>query len=116
MANMCMNDVRITGKVKDVKKFFKLVGRDFDFNKIIPLKGDSCAESDKKWGCTSISFDTECDDSDLKDGQISWVFFTKWNAPSEIFKALREKFPKVNIVWRYEEPGCDLYGYLQNEV
>jgi hypothetical protein len=115
MANMCLNVVEINGSKKDVKKFLKLVGKEFDFNKIIPLKDDSKAESSKNWGCNSIAFDTEIDDFAVNDGFCNWTFTTKWNAPDKIYKRLVELFPEVFISWRYEEPGNGLYGFLQNE-
>lgn len=113
MANICGNWVEINGDEEQVKEFIELVGKDFDFNKIVPIKDDSEEEAAKHWGCNSIAFDTIFDSD---DGCANWYFWTKWNPPYEIYKALTEKFSNVNIYWRYEEPGCDLYGFLQNEL
>ena len=111
MANICTNFVRVSGDAQDIKKFVGLVGKEFDFNKIIPIEDDSMAR--EKWGCSSIAFDAEFG-SEI-DEEANWEFWTKWNPSTEIYKALMEKFPDVVIYWRYEEPGNSLYGFLQNE-
>lgn len=114
MANCCGNWVEVSGEKKDLKKFLKLVGKEFDFEKVIPTKTDTKDEADEKWGCPSIAFDTTLDGSP-EDGQLCWQFWTKWCPPKLIYEKLVEMFPKVFISWRYEEPGQGLYGYLQNE-
>jgi len=113
MANMCNNWVEISGDEKQVKQFIELVGKEFDFNKVIPTETDTRGEANEKWGCSSIAFDLEFDD--LGNGYANWYFWTKWNPPRKIYQALREKFSDVFISWRYEEPGMGLYGYLQND-
>ena len=37
MPNWCENRVDISGEPEDVKKFMELVGKKFDFQKIIPM-------------------------------------------------------------------------------
>ena len=113
MANMCINWVEIKGSEEDVRQVIELVGKEFDFSKVIPVKDDSGIEANNKWGCSSIAFDAEFD-QEIEE-EACWGFCTKWNAPALIYKALCEKFPNVFIYWRYEEPDNNLYGYLQNE-
>ena len=113
MANMCTNWVEISGSEEAVKKFVALVGEDFDFNKVIPTDGDSRDEAREKWNCTSIAFAVQFDGDD--EQWANWSFWTKWNPPTLIYEKLCELFPDVYIVWRYEEPGCGLYGYLNTE-
>ena len=55
MANICSNWVEISGDEKQVKELVKLVGINFDFNKVIPLDENSENEAFQKWGCTSIA-------------------------------------------------------------
>ncbi len=114
MANVCNNWVEVSGDKEQVKQLSELVGREFDFNKVIPIKDDSRVESKKNWSCGSIAFDVVRDSHNLKYGEVSWTFWTKWCPAYRIYEALRDRFPKVFIYWRYEEPGMDLYGYMQN--
>ena len=113
MANCCNNWVEVSGDKEQVDKFVKLVGKEFDFNKVIPIDSNSKDEADKKWGCTSIAFDTEFEFNG--DDSANWFFWTKWNPPTFVYQKLCELFPDVFIYWRYEEPGCDLYGYLNTD-
>jgi len=118
MANVCMNYVEVSAMGDDaeeqVKELVALVGKKFDFNKIIPLEfKDSAEESRKYWGCSSISFDTKY--GKIGDWNHEWIFWTKWCPPTFIYEKLKEMFPDVYIYWRYEEPSMNIYGFLQNE-
>ena len=113
MANCCGNWVEISGDEKQIKEFIDLVGKEFDFNKVIPTETEKSDEAREKWGCGSIAFDTVFED--LGEDNAAWCFCTKWCPPTEIYKALRDRFPDVFLYWRYEEPGNNLYGYLNNE-
>lgn len=114
MANVCENWVKVMGNAEDTKSFCDLVGKEFDFNKIIPLEDSkSSKEARDKWGCGSIAFEPVFEEED--DGTIKWEFWTKWNPPFRLYEELCEKFPNVYIYWRYEEPGCGLYGYLNDQ-
>ena len=113
MANICSNWITVTGESEQVQALYNLVGDEFDFNKVIPTENDSSLEAREKWGCSSIAFDTECDP--ISRDEIEWYFWTKWCPPVPIYQKLCELFPDVFIVWRYEEPGCGLYGYLNSE-
>jgi hypothetical protein len=114
MANMCSNWVEIypcVGGEEQAKKLFALIGEEFDFEKVIPLEENE--RGGDKWGCNSIAFDVDyheqCED------HHEWYFWTKWCPPKGIYDKLTEMFPDVFIYWRYEEPGCGLYGYLNEE-
>jgi hypothetical protein len=112
MANLCGNWVEIRGDEEQVKAFVKLVGEGFNFNKIITTETDKSNEATEKWGCGSVAF--EVDFEEQGDYEYGWYFWTKWNPPTLIYEKLCELFPDVFIYWRYEEPGMDLYGFLQN--
>ena len=115
MANICSNWVEIQGDSEQVKQFVELVGEEFDFNKVIPIE-DSSAQAREHWNCSSIAFDTKYDGDLGGDCPVAyWEFWTKWNPPTLIYQKLSELFPDVYMVWRYEEPGCGLYGYLNTE-
>jgi hypothetical protein len=115
MANMCGNWVRISKTDEDVKQFVELVGEEFDFGKVIPLDNYTKNELIEKLGCNGYAYDTIYDGSCFNKGEASWFFWTNWNPPYKIYEALRSRFPDIYFYWRYEVPGSDLYGYLQNE-
>ena len=61
---------------------------------------------DTKWDC----YDVEVTDDDPECAEIQ--FETAWSPPEPICHALREQFPDVSISWFYDEPGCEIAGYL----
>ena len=62
---------------------------------------------DTKWDC----YDVEVVDDDPENMEIE--FNTAWAPPEAICHALREKYrDTVSISWFYDEPGCEIAGYL----
>ena len=60
-----------------------------------------------KWDCYDLSID-ECD---LPNG-FEATFNTAWSPPEEICTALKEKFEGLSVSWFFDEPGCEIAGYL----
>ena len=62
---------------------------------------------DTKWDC----YDVNIVDDDPENMEIE--FNTAWSPPEAICHALREKFEDtVSVSWFYDEPGCEIAGYL----
>ncbi len=61
---------------------------------------------DTKWD----AYDVEVVDPDPENMEIT--FNTAWSPPEAICHALREQYPDIAISWFYDEPGCELAGYL----
>ena len=61
---------------------------------------------DTKWDC----YDVVVTDDDPECTEIE--FNTAWSPPEAICSALREQYPDVSISWFYDEPGCEIAGYL----
>ena len=62
---------------------------------------------DTKWD----AYDVEVTDPDPENLEIE--FNTAWSPPEAICHALREKYQDtVAISWFYDEPGCEIAGYL----
>ena len=61
---------------------------------------------DTKWD----AYDVEITDDDPECLEVE--FNTAWSPPEAICNELREKYPDVSISWFYDEPGCELAGYL----
>ena len=64
------------------------------------------ANWDTKWD----AYDVVVTDDDPECTEIE--FNTAWAPPEPICHALREQYPDVSISWFYDEPGCEIAGYL----
>ena len=64
------------------------------------------ANWDTKWD----AYDVVVTDDDPECTEIE--FNTAWSPPEAICHALREQYPDVSISWFYDEPGCEIAGYL----
>ena len=61
---------------------------------------------DTKWDC----YDVVVTDDDPENVEIE--FNTAWSPPEAICHKIREQYPDVSVSWFYDEPGCELAGYL----
>ena len=64
----------------------------------------------KNWDTKWDAYDVEVTDDD--PDQFEVTFNTAWSPPEAICNALREQYPDLSISWFYDEPGCELAGYL----
>ena len=62
---------------------------------------------DTKWDAYDVQVDGGFDDDEL-----TIEFNTAWSPPEAICTALREQYPEATVSWFYDEPGCELAGYL----
>lgn len=58
------------------------------------------------WGTKWDAYDCQ---GSPQEGTL--VFFTAWNPPDEIIKALCKKYPNSDLDWFYEEEGMQLAGH-----
>ena len=61
---------------------------------------------------TGDAYDRSEGDIDEECGYAEFTFNTAWAPADGIYNAIREKYPDVGISWFYDEPGCELAGYL----
>ena len=61
---------------------------------------------DTKWD----AYDVVVTDEDPECTEVE--FNTAWCPPEAICHAIREQYPDVSVQWFYDEPGCELAGYL----
>ena len=61
---------------------------------------------DTKWD----AYDVCVTDDDPESVEIE--FNTAWSPPEAICSAIREQYPDVSVSWFYDEPGCEIAGYL----
>ena len=64
------------------------------------------AHWDTKWD----AYDVEILDDDPDNLEVG--FNTAWSPPEAICRKIREQFPDVSVSWFYDEPGCEIAGYL----
>ena len=65
----------------------------------------------QNWGTKWDCYDLSIDDCDMPNG-FELNFNTAWSPPEEICYALKEKFDNLSVSWFYDEPGCEVAGYL----
>ena len=61
---------------------------------------------DTKWD----AYDVVVTDDDPESVEIE--FNTAWSPPEAICNQIREDYPDVSVSWFYDEPGCEIAGYL----
>ena len=61
---------------------------------------------DTKWDC----YDVVVTDDDPDNLEVE--FNTAWSPPEAICHKLREDYPDLAVSWFYDEPGCEIAGYL----
>ena len=61
---------------------------------------------DTKWDC----YDVVVTDDDPESVEIE--FNTAWSPPEAICNEIREQYPDVSVSWFYDEPGCEIAGFL----
>jgi len=61
---------------------------------------------DTKWD----AYDVEVTDDDPECLEVQ--FNTAWGPPDPICHKIREDYPDISVSWFYDEPGCELAGYL----
>ena len=63
------------------------------------------------WG---TKWDVNISEGDIDEGYAEFEFQTAWAPASGIFDKIKDDYPNVDISWFYDEPGCELAGYLPN--
>jgi len=64
----------------------------------------------KNWDTKWDAYDVSIDDDD--PDQLDVTFNTAWSPPEAICHAIREQYPDLSVSWFYDEPGCEVAGYL----
>ena len=65
----------------------------------------------QNWGTKWDAYSMEIDEVDMPHG-FEVTFETAWSPPEEVCNAIREQYDDLSISWFYDEPGCELAGYL----
>ena len=86
----------------------------------LPVNGrfQSTDRSDDRWYDWRLAnWDTKWDAYDLTvededPDQLEVTFNTAWSPPDAICHKIREDYPDLSVSWFYDEPGCEIAGYL----
>ena len=86
----------------------------------LPVNGrfQSTDRSDDRWYDWRLAnWDTKWDAYDVHivdddPDQLEVEFNTAWSPPEAICNELREQYPDLSVSWFYDEPGCEIAGYL----
>ena len=65
----------------------------------------------QNWGTKWDCYDLSIDEDDLPNG-FEATFNTAWSPPEEVCYAIKEQFDDLSMSWFYDEPGCEVAGYL----
>ena len=98
----------------------KFLGRERGKVGELPINGrfQSTDQQDDRWYDWRVqNWDTKWDaydvvvtDDDPESVEIE--FNTAWSPPEAICSAIREQYPDVSVSWFFDEPGCEIAGYL----
>ena len=98
----------------------KFLGRERGKVGELPVNGrfQSTDQQDDRWYDWRVqNWDTKWDAYDVvvtddDPDQLEVEFNTAWSPPEAICNAIREQYPDVSVSWFYDEPGCEIAGYL----
>jgi hypothetical protein len=65
----------------------------------------------QNWGTKWDAYSMEMDDEEMPNG-FEVEFETAWCPPEEVAEAIKEQFDDLSMSWFYDEPGCEVAGYL----
>jgi hypothetical protein len=65
------------------------------------------------WG-TKWDVDVEVDY--VGDDCIQMNFDTAWGPPVGVYNYISTAYPDLTVSWFFDEPGCEVAGYLNNEI
>ena len=86
----------------------------------LPVNGffQSTGRQDDRWYDWRLqNWDTKWDAYDVcvtddDPDQLEVEFNTAWSPPEAICHEIREQYPDLSVSWFYDEPGCEIAGYL----
>ena len=98
----------------------KFLGRERGKVGELPVNGrfQSTDQQDDRWYDWRVqNWDTKWDAYDLTvededPDQLEVTFNTAWSPAEAICNQIREDYPDLSVSWFYDEPGCEIAGYL----
>ena len=83
----------------------------------VPTFKSTDRQDDRWYDWRNQNWDTKWDAYDVvvtddDEEQLEVEFSTAWSPPEAICNAIREQYPDVSVSWFFDEPGCEIAGYL----
>ena len=114
MPNHCDNHLSACGGTQKIlNAFYKFVGEEIDFNKILPMpqalrdQGPLSPEDRngpnwydwavENWGTKWNAYEHSTTEQDYDRGEVRYTFLTAWGPPTPIVHELQLRFPTLSI-------------------
>ena len=97
MANLCSNNIEITGDATQLAKLQE------DIESEALYLEDTYFTENNYYGITYM---------EKSESGLTLDISSKWAPPEEDSLMISKRFPDLTITINYEEPGCDVYGLL----
>ena len=68
----------------------------------------------QNWGTKWDAYDFCGADVEEEYGSATFEFNTAWGPAEGIYQYIVDHYPDVDVSWFYDEPGCEIAGYLPN--
>jgi hypothetical protein len=121
MANICSNELVISGHPFLMEEFMKAYTRDghFDFKNIIPMPSDEelidMGTNSYDWAIENWGQKWYIDQADWEDWDDTCYrayFDTAWAPCTPVILKLIELCPGLDFTFEYYEPGCAFLGWI----
>lgn len=101
MANNCFNNIIISGDTQDLERIADMAKEGYE--KLISNFDHEQSGDNPKW------FDISC--IDLNKDELVISGDSAWRPALELFAYISERYKSIQIMYQYEEMGCDFAGY-----
>jgi hypothetical protein len=126
MPNWCDNTLTVSGdNIDDVQKWVaeNTKKNDYgidcvDFNGSVPMPDEEDGNSWYEWSMTNWGTKWNacyCCELDGNDNEARYNFDTAWGPPGAWFITMSAKYPKLNFVMHYSEPGMCFAGTMSRQ-
>lgn len=122
MPNWCNNHLSIMGETTELKKVKKILSGEenpfLTFSSLCPIPPELKPEDHYEfkmtnWGTRDEPEEVSC--VDVNETEVEYFFTTPWSPPDSFVRELVERFPQLDILLEYAEPGCSLWGLIGSE-
>ena len=126
MPNNCENTLTITGPQEDLAAFRQAARKDdkpLEMENFIPMPDDvrnGDGSPSRKWALDNWGTKWgayECEDVEVTDSILEYFFCTAWSPFNHnAMKTMSARFPSLNFLLEYEEPGIAFKGQTEAEA
>lgn len=103
MANICSNDLTITGDKTQLKRLYELIT---DQDETLLEKFCWFNDANGGYGLENLDEITEY----FPQGSISLAISSKWGPPTDDLASVSEDYPDLVFIIKYSEPSMEIFG------